>query len=98
MKEFALEDPMELVGVELPEGDLDQMARCLIEEYLLLGWNERQLMSLFTRPCFRTTHRIYQEKGAPQVEALIQQVVDEWRQGSVHTSAHPQTQGGCSDA
>ena len=83
MKEFAPEDPMELVGVNLPSGDSDDMAECLVEEYLLMGWNERQLMNLFTRPFFQTTHRIYREQGEAYVQALIERVCDKWRHGRI---------------
>ena len=81
MKEVAPEDPMELVGIALPQEDGDSMAECLIEEYLLLGWNDRQLMTLFTRPFFQATHRIYHDKGEEYVQSLIQKVRDKWSQG-----------------
>ncbi len=90
MKHTEPGDPMELVGVGLPEGNIDQMAECLVEEYMLLGWNERQLMALFTRPFFRTTHRIYLDKGEDYARALIKRVRDKWSQGC--------WQGGASDA
>ncbi|MFQ5657838.1 MAG: hypothetical protein ACE5G5_09880 [Candidatus Methylomirabilales bacterium] len=83
MKDVGPGDPMELVGVGLPEGDPDYMAECLVEEFMLLGWNERQLMTLFTRPFFQTTHRIYREKGEDCVRALIQRVRDKWRPASM---------------
>ena len=78
--EFA--DPMELVGVPVPGGDSREMAECLVEEYLLLGWDERQVMLLFTRPCFRATHRIYREKGEPYVRSLIQEIRAKWTRDS----------------
>ena len=84
------EVPMELVGVHLPDGDLDYMAQCLIEEYMLLGWDEKQMLTLFTHPAFHTTHRIYQDKGEDYVRALIRQVRDEWSPGHI--------EGGKSDA
>ncbi len=90
MKDVAPGDPMELVGVGLPQGDPDQMAECLIEEYALLGWDERQLMTLFSRPFFQTTHRIYRDKGEDYVRGLIHKVRDKWRHGCVR--------GGTSDA
>ncbi len=90
MKSFELGDPMEMVGVGLPDGDLDYMAECLIEEYMLMGWNERRLLALFTRPSFRMTHRICVEKGEDHVRALIQRVGDKWRRGRIS--------GGMSDA
>ncbi len=57
---------------------------------MLLGWNERQLMALFTRPFFQTTHRIYVDKGEDYVRALIHGVRDQWLKGSAR--------GGGSDA
>ncbi len=90
MKDIEPGDPMELVGVGLPEGDMDHMAECLIEEYMFLGWDERKLMTLFTRPFFQTTHRIYREKGEEYVRALIQRVRDKWSEGCLR--------GGMSDA
>lgn len=90
MKDVEPGDPMELVAVRLPQGDVDHMAECLIEEYMFLGWDERKLMTLFARPFFQTTHRIYREKGEDYVRALIQKVRDKWSQGRVP--------GGLSDA
>ncbi len=81
MKDIEPGDPMELVGVGLPQGDMDHMAECLIEEYMFLGWDERKLMTLFARPFFQTTHRIYREKGEDYVRALIHKVHDKWSQG-----------------
>ena len=75
-------DPMELVGVPVPGGDSRAMAECLVEEYLLLGWDERQMMLLFARPCFRATHRIYREKGEAYVRSLIEEVRVKWARDS----------------
>ena len=78
MKPLKLDDPHELVGVALAEGDRDYMAECLVEEYLLLGRSDHQLMSLFTRPCFGMTHRIYLDRGHDYVAALVAQVRAKW--------------------
>jgi len=75
-------DPMELVGVPVPHGDFRAMARCLVEEYLLLGWDERQVMQLFARPCFAATHLIYRERGAEYVRSLIREVAAAWTRGA----------------
>lgn len=75
------EDPYELVGMVIPgeEGQTEQMAQAFIEEFLLLGWGEKQLMTLFTSPLYLGTHRIYQEKGEVWVQALIKNVYDQWQ-------------------
>lgn len=73
-------DPYELVGLVIPgeEGQTEAMAQALVEEFILLGWNEKQLMTLFTSPLYLGTYRIYQEKGDAWVQALIQDVYAQW--------------------
>lgn len=78
MKAPAHNDPMALIGVSLPAGDEETMTRCLIEEYLLMGWSERQILLLFTRPCFHVTYGIYRAKGEAWVRARIDEIRREW--------------------
>ena len=78
MKALQWDDPHELVGVGLAEGDSDFMVECLVEEYLLLGWSDDQLMSLFTRPCFGMTHRIYLDRGQQYVADAIARMRARW--------------------
>ncbi|MCB1364049.1 MAG: hypothetical protein KDK02_08000 [Rhodobacteraceae bacterium] len=79
MKPAAENDPMEFVAVPLPEGDPDLMAQCVIEEFMLMGWSERRLMTLFTHPGFRATHRIYVDRGEAHVRELIARVGAAWQ-------------------
>jgi hypothetical protein len=78
MKQPQPDDPHELVGVGVAHGDADFMAECLVEEYLLLGWTDLQLMTLFTRPCFGMTHGIYLDRGDRYVTELIARVRARW--------------------
>jgi len=80
-EEFISEDPMELVGMVLPgeAGQLEQMAECIIEEYVRMGWDERRLMALFVQPMFLATHRIYRQKGEPYVLNLIRKTCVRYR-------------------
>lgn len=75
------EDPYELVGMVAPgePGQLEAMAAALIEEYILLGWRSKQLMTLFTNPFYLATHRIYQQKGEAYVQGLIQELCTKWK-------------------
>lgn len=75
------EDPFEMVGMVLPgePGQLEAMAQALAEEYILLGWDEKRLMKLFTNPFFLATHRIYQQKGEAYVRELIRQSCEKLR-------------------
>ena len=79
-KEFALDDPMELVGTLLPAeaGQLEAMAEALVEEYVRLGWSERRLMTLFVNPTFLATHNIFRQKGEAYVLELIRRTLAKW--------------------
>ncbi len=84
------QDPYELVGVVVP-GDARQteaMARAFIEEFILLGWNQKQLMSLFTSPLYLGTFRIYREKGEAWVRSLIEDLWAQWC-GEASMGGHP---------
>lgn len=74
------EDPYELVGMVIPseEGQDEVMAQAFIEEFILLGWGKKQLMTLFTSPLYLGTHRIYQEKGDGWVQDLIEETCVQW--------------------
>jgi len=75
-EEFDVEDPMDLVGMVLPgePGQLEAMAECFVEEYVLMGWDEPRMMTLFVNPMFMATHRIYRQKGEVYVRELIHRV------------------------
>ncbi len=77
MKPAERGDPMELVGVALP-ADAAEMARCLIEEYLLLGWDDRRIALLFERPCYRATYGLASALGEERIRALIGEVRAQW--------------------
>ena len=79
-KEFALDDPMELVGTLLPAeaGQLEAMAEALVEEYVRLGWRERRLITLFVNPTFLATHNIFRQKGEAYVLELIRRTLAKW--------------------
>ncbi|MBI4055362.1 MAG: hypothetical protein HY402_04425 [Elusimicrobia bacterium] len=77
-KPFEEDDPMELVGVALPEGQADEMLKCLIEEYIREGFDDEGLLRLFRDPFYRASHRIYQEKGEAYVLDLIERLRQKW--------------------
>ena len=80
-KEFDPEDPMELVGVEIPGGDADQLVGDIIQEYLFMGWTELQILFLFRSPHYRATHQIYRQRGERYVKGRIQHVAEQWSRG-----------------
>ena len=77
-KPFEDGDPMEIVGVSLPDGDIDEMAECLVEDYIRDGWDDDSLLRLFREPFYRATHRIYVEKGEAYVVDLISRLRQTW--------------------
>ncbi|MBI2082176.1 MAG: hypothetical protein HYT76_01270 [Deltaproteobacteria bacterium] len=72
------EDPFEMVQqfIDVPADDrfYDQMARTFIEEYLMMGWSDEEIFSLFQEPFYRGTHDILQKKGEAFVKSLIHEV------------------------
>ena len=82
MKEFEDEDPMELVGVALPdpEGEmLTHMARCLVEEYFMMGYGAEEILGLFQNPFYRVPYEIYRQKGEDYLKDIIEEVFKEVR-------------------
>ncbi len=80
-KEFDPEDPMELVGVEVPGGDADQRKDDIIQEYLFIGWTELQILFLFRSPHYAATHQIYRQRGETYVKERIHQTAEQWSRG-----------------
>ena len=80
-KEFDPEDPMELVAVELPAGDADQVLDDIVQEYLLMGWKPLQILFLFRSPHYAATHHIYKLKGHGYVKDRVQRLADQWKAG-----------------
>ncbi len=82
-KEFEPDDPMELVGVELPGGDVDATLDGLVNEYLMLGYTGAQIRWLFKSPYYGVTNDIWRQKGDGYVEQRIKALADRWAQGWV---------------
>ena len=76
-KEFDPHDPFDLIGTEIPMDDedgvdtVDQMARTVIQEYLMMGWNDKIILGIFANQTFRGPHTAYQIKGKERVSQLI---------------------------
>ncbi|MFN3974461.1 MAG: hypothetical protein ACK4K2_04175 [Dehalococcoidia bacterium] len=74
------DDPLELQGVGIREGSLEETARCLIEEYVRLGFTDKQLLGLFHNPFFAGPYAIYQAKGEAWIQETIRKVREQWGQ------------------
>ena len=77
-KDLEADDPYAFVAVRFPVDpgvDPDeQMARCFIEEYALLGWPRERVRRLFDFETFSGTHDILRRRGPAFVDALVADV------------------------
>ena len=77
-KPFEDDDPMELVGVAFPVGEVGQMAEAIVEEFIKLGFDDEELLGLFRSPAYHIPHTIYRENGEEYVKALVQRIRERW--------------------
>jgi hypothetical protein len=75
------DDPLELVGVPVPvdEATFDEMARCMIEEYVRDGWSDARLLALFRSPFYAGLHVILRRRGETWVRDVILETRSLWR-------------------
>ena len=76
-KHLEEDDPYGFVAVRFPVDagtDPDEtMARCVIEEYALVGMPARRVLQLFQSRFFAGTHAILESRG----EAFVQRIIDD---------------------
>ncbi|MBI1976544.1 MAG: hypothetical protein HYS56_03445 [Candidatus Omnitrophica bacterium] len=80
--EFDPEDPMEMVGVELPgqsEEQLREMALCFAEEFIRSGWDQEKLFQMFRAPFYQGPYLVWKQKGDEFVRGVIQDAMRRWR-------------------
>ena len=77
-KNFEQEDPLEMVQMvlDVPADDsfYEKMTRTFVEEYMMMGWSDEDIFSLFQKPFYRGTHDILQRKGEAFVRNIIRGV------------------------
>jgi hypothetical protein len=75
-KEIEPDDPLEIVGVVLDRpmdaSGLDDMARTFVEEYALMGWSPKRILSLFRHPFYGGAHDAYEALGEARIRQLIE--------------------------
>ena len=74
------DDPMELVGVELPAGEeaMRDMAYVFAEEFARIGHDEAWLLRVFRNPFYTGPHRAFLALGEPAVREIITECVRAW--------------------
>jgi len=76
------EDPLELIGVELPmqsESQLRDMAVCFAEEFVRDGWDEEALMRMFKNPFYQGPYLAWRQKGDEFIRSAIAEAIKMWR-------------------
>ena len=78
--EFDFDDPLELNGVALYTNEDTQrdMAECFVEEFLMLGYNHKQLLALFRNPHYLGMNMVLLNKGEGFVKEVIADVCARW--------------------
>ncbi|OGR81482.1 MAG: hypothetical protein A3I11_07070 [Elusimicrobia bacterium RIFCSPLOWO2_02_FULL_39_32] len=82
-KEFEQDDPMSLTGMVLPlskeEGIKaeEAMVLCFIEEYLGMGFSEKEILKIFKDPFYQAPYEIFQTRGEPYVQNMIYKVLND---------------------
>ena len=78
-KDVAPEDPLEIVGVVLDRPidrrGLDDMARTFVEEYALMGWPAKRILTLFRQPFYGGAHDAYEALGEARILELIEETI-----------------------
>lgn len=78
-KDVEPEDPMEIVGVVLDRPidrrGLDDMARTFVEEYALMGWPAKRILTLFRQPFYGGAHDAYEALGEARIVELIERTL-----------------------
>lgn len=89
-KDVEPDDPMELVGVPVPvdEATFDEMALCLIEEYVRDGWTDERLLRLFQSPFYAGLYVVWARRGEAWVRDAIADTRRRWHRPSPIVEGH----------
>lgn len=85
-KNYENDDPMELKGIQIAGADFDQMVENVIEEYIMLGYDDKMILWIFKNPFYKFTNNVYKLKGAKYVQQSIEKIKTKWMSHSVITS------------
>jgi hypothetical protein len=84
--EYDPEDPLEAIAVELPsnEDTLVPMAECFIEEFMMSGYSQEQVLGLFQNPRYAGPLMVTRARGTAFVKELIAETFTKWGKGGRH--------------
>lgn len=77
-KDFENDDPLEFIAIQYPaEPGTDpdeEIARCYVEEYALMGMPRNRVFQIFRSPFFAGAYGILERRGQEFIQRLIDQV------------------------
>jgi len=78
--EFDFEDPFELNGMALltHEDTTNDMAETFIEEFMRMGYGNKQILALFRNPHYLGPNLALEKRGEPFIRDLIVEVFTRW--------------------
>lgn len=76
VKRYNPEDPFELRGTGIPEGDTEYQARSIIEEFLWSGMSEAEVLKLFEDPFYSGTFLLTQRLGRKTILRILKESRD----------------------
>ena len=78
--EFDFEDPFELSGMVFAteEDTTDAMCECFIEEFMRMGYNAKQILSLFRNPHYLGMNMVLEKRGEDFIRQRIGEVFARW--------------------
>ena len=73
-RELLADDPMELMA-NIVSGDPALMLRCMIDEYVWMGWDADELFGLFRSPEYPALRSLLDHFGEARVRAEIEEML-----------------------
>ncbi|HYV44109.1 MAG TPA: hypothetical protein VFA20_04565, partial [Myxococcaceae bacterium] len=63
--------------------DEEEMAACVVDEYLRMGFGRAEILRMFADPFYRLTHGVQARRGEAWVRDLVDRVFRRWNGGTV---------------
>jgi len=75
-----LDDPQELIGVELPgdETVTREMAEAFADEFAQLGYTRAEMLALYRNPFYAGAHQAWQLLGEKAIGRVIDESLNVW--------------------
>ncbi len=83
VKKFDPHDPFDMVVTPVPLEDgrdgLDEMARTIIQEYLIIGYGEKAICRMFRESKYTGPYSIFRQRGKKYIDGLVREETENYR-------------------